>query len=360
MIALRSLYGLDTQFYGIGGKEMQAEGLISEFPLEELGLIGVFELIPHIRRVMRRIRELATKVMEIQPDAFIGIDCSGINMRIMKILKRNKCSVPRFQYSAPQVWAWREHRAKKLSDLADYLLCLLPFEPSYFEKYGLDTTFVGHSVTDITKQYSMDPVDETLIAVLPGSRKSEVSKLMPIFKETVQLVKQSIPDLAIVIPTVPQVEKEVRAFAQELGVPARVITDRNEKFQAFYASRAALAASGTVTLELAAFGTPAVVGYKVSPLTYFFGRRFIKTKYASLVNILNDYEVLPERIQENCTPEKLAMALIELIKNPEMTEDGMTKALTMLASPIPELSPSLVAARVIQSKITQCKGFKFT
>lgn len=309
-------------FAGVGGQAMQERGLISLFDPSDLALLGIFEVLPKASLVFRRVREVLLDIERVKPDILVTIDSWGFTGRIHKALTKQKSPLKRVRYVAPQVWAWRPGRAKQLSKWIDHLLTLFPFEPPLFIAAGLPATWVGHPVVDrerdveagmlLRKRLNISE-RATVLAVLPGSRKSEVNSLTPVFSETIAQLYQHIPELVVVIPTVSGVNAEVRKWASTMPGGAHVLEGSFDKFAALEASDIALAASGTVTLELARAHVPHVIAYKVHPLSAFVFRRLTLTKYVNLINILLDREVVPECLQQSCTAIKLASELKKLL-----------------------------------------------
>lgn len=315
-------------FIGIGGPNMADEGLDSLFPMSDLSVMGLAEIIPHIPKLLKRIKQTVEDVQVQKPDCLITIDAPGFCFRVARKLKGK--GIPLIHYVAPTVWAWKPGRAKKIAQFLDHLMVILPFEPPYFEKEGLPATFVGHSVIesgmdtingDEFKQRHGIPNDVPLLCVLPGSRHSEVSQLLPIFKECVQSLKKSFPHLRIVLPTVSTVAKAVRDHTLNWDVPVLVIEGQEEKFGAFKSADAALAASGTVSLELALAKTPTVITYRLKKMTHWIASRLIKAKYASIINILHDKYVTPELLQDECCPEKIIPLITELLERKQANFD---------------------------------------
>lgn len=309
-----------VRFAGIGGPWMEREGLVGLFPMDELSVMGLAEVLPHLPRLLRRIRQTVAEVRALRPSVLVTIDSPGFNFRVARRLKGR--GIPLVHYVAPSVWAWRPGRARKVAAFLDHLLALLPFEPPYFEAQGLPCTFVGHPVVE-TGSDRGDGVafrrrhgiaeGATLICVLPGSRSGEVARLLPVFGDTLALLERSRPGLRAVVPTVEAVAGEVAAAATRWPVPALVVGGENEKFDAFAASDAALAASGTVALELAMAGTPAVIAYRVNRLTAWLARRLIRIRLVNLVNIILEREAVPEFLQEDCRSDRLAAAVEGLL-----------------------------------------------
>jgi lipid-A-disaccharide synthase len=402
----------DVSFAGIGGEAMTAQGLQSLFPMEELSVLGVLEIIRHLPRLWGRLKFTVKTIESLKPDVVITIDAPEFSFRVMKRLHKLSHRPRLIHYVAPTVWAWRPGRARKVSKILDQLLCLYPFEPPYFERYGLKTTFVGHPVARKTissgllgsphelKQERLDcfapmglamlvpaksgepPVprlkagakdcevpqepkqsrkitiakrDPNLLCVLPGSRPSEVETLLLIFKQTVGLLKKGIPDLKVIIPTVPSVESLVHRGVRNWSVDVEIVVGDSERNRAFQKASAALAASGTVALQLSAAGLPFVIAYKMNKVNEWIARALIKTPWACMVNILLAFQKLgphfvltpqaktlipspwiPEFLQEDCTPEKLAPALLSLLKDKTIRSrqsEAMKEAISLLRAP---------------------------
>ncbi len=320
MAALKQRTGGRIRFAGVGGAAMAREGLDSLFPIGELSLMGLAEILPHLPRLLRRLGETAAEVARLRPQAVVTIDAPEFSFRVARRIAH--LGIPRVHYVAPQVWAWRKGRARRLAGTVDHLMALLPFEPPYFDEVGLPCAFVGHPVVEsgadrgdgaaFRARHGVAP-ETTVISVLPGSRHNEVQRLLPVFEAAVELLSRARPDLVVAVATVEAVRDEVTAAVRAWSRPGIVVTDPVEKYDAFAASRAAVAKSGTVTLELALAGVPMVVCYKMNAVTAFFVRRLIKVDYASLVNLLAERAVSPELIQEACTPADIAEKMAPLL-----------------------------------------------
>ena len=323
MTALRARTGDHVRFAGIGGDRMTATGLESLFPQSDLTVMGIAEVIPRIPRLLRRLRETVAAIRDCAPDVVVTIDAPGFSYRIARRLARRP--FPLIHYVAPTVWAWRPGRAAKLARLVDHLLAILPFEPPWFERVGLACTFVGHPVVEeqdgtgdgpgFRERHGIGP-EAMLLCVLPGSRSSEVRRLLPPFGTVVAELAGRHPDLQVVIPTVSGVAEAVRAAAATWPA-SPIVVGQADKGDAFAASSAALAASGTVSLELALAAVPHVIAYRVNPLSAAIARRLIKVRYASLVNLLADAPIVPEYLQGNCTVDRLVPAVERLLTDPE-------------------------------------------
>ena len=327
MAALRRRTGGRIRFAGVGGEAMAAEGLASLFPITDLAVFGLLEVVPRIPRLYGRIRQTAAMVRDLAPDAVITIDSPDFSARIWPRIKGH--GIPLIHYVAPTVWAWRPGRARTIAAFLDHVLALLPFEPPYFEVEGLKTTFVGHPVLESGADAGDGPGfrarhgfsgDDPIIAVLPGSRMGEVTRLGPVFAETLFLLKKKFPGLGAVVPTVSPVARTVRRLTAEWPVPALVLEGDPEKYDAFAAADIALAASGTVALELALARTPAVIAYKTNPLTALIGKVLFKARFVHIVNLVLDREAVPELLQGACRPDFLAAAVEDLLSDEDRRE----------------------------------------
>ena len=357
----------NVRFAGIGGEAMTAQGLESLFPMDELSIVGVWGILRQLRHFLNRLRFTVETIKIQKPDVVITIDAPEFSFRVMKRLHKLTKRPRLIHYVAPTVWAWRPGRAKKISRFLDRLLCLYPFEPPYFEKHGLKTTFVGHPVA-LGEMSCLEKTDPNLLCVLPGSRRSEVETLLPIFKRTVELLKMQLPDLKVIIPTVPSVEALVREEVQNWPHHIQIAVGGEARKNAFQKSTAALAASGTVALQLSAARLPFVIAYKLNKVNEWIARAFIQTPWACMVNILLAFQkfgpgfvltrkakelvpnpCIPEFIQEDCTPERLASAILTLFRDKALRTHqtaGMKVAISLLKA------PSDAAAKAVFEEIT--------
>lgn len=322
MAALRDETGGAVRFAGIGGERMAAAGLSSLVPIRELAVMGFAEVLPRAPRLLRRIAGTVADIRRRQPAAVVTIDSSGFNWRVARRLREAGDKVPLIHYVAPMVWAWRAGRAKEVARWYDHLLALLPFEPPYFEAVGLPCTFIGHPVVESGADrgdgpgfdtHHGIPPDVPLLVVLPGSRGSEVRRLLPLFGEAATRLHRRYPSMRVVVPTLDHIAPLVRmAVATWPGDPV-VVQSEAEKFDAYAAGTVALAASGTVALELAMAHLPSIIAYRINPLTHAIARRMVKVRYANLVNLLLDRAAVPELIQAEATPQGLVDAVARLL-----------------------------------------------
>lgn len=313
----------DLTFVGVGGPAMEQAGLQSFFPLTDITHMGLSEILPHLATIVRRIRQCAQAVRAHNPDVIITIDAPDFSRRVIRQLQDLPC--PKVHYVAPSVWAWRPGRAKTFAKLYTHMMALLPFEPPWFEAVGLPCTFVGHPA--ICRKTPLKPsTTETTILVLPGSRSGELRRMIPVFIQTLERILAT-EKVRVVIPTfehlVPQIQR------QSWPCPIHIATG-HARTEAFQHADVALAASGTVALELAVHGIPAVIGYRVAPVGAFIFRQMSSLRSACLVNILLNKTVIPEHIQSACTPERLAADLVRLLQ-PEAGQAQISEAQKALA-----------------------------
>jgi lipid-A-disaccharide synthase len=327
----------DARITGIGGVEMAAEGLQSLFPINDLAVMGLLEVLPRIWRLKSLLRTAIEDIRTKRPDVLVTIDSPGFTLRVLDALRDS--GLKRAHYVAPQVWAWREKRVKRYPGLWDELLCLLPFEPAFFAGHGLRARFVGHPVLEsgadrgnaarFRARHGIAAATR-VITVMPGSRHTEVSRLLPRLEQALRLLP---PDLLPVVPLAGPVAETVRQRTQDWPVKPILVASAEEKFDAFAASTVALTKSGTSTLELAVARVPMVVTYRINPLSHQLIKRVVKVKYASILNLLLDQMVVPELIQYDATAERMAAAVRQLLDDPAAVaaqRAGFDKALTML------------------------------
>lgn len=314
------------EIYGIGGPSMQKAGMRCYFDMKNITLIGISEVIPNLIRINKLINETVNEIINFNPDVVITIDSSGFTHRVNRRLKKLRKDISIVHYVAPPVWAWRPRRARSMHKFIDLLFTLFPFEPKYFEKYSLHSVFVGHPIAKepnlieptkeervkFQKKYSTANANIN-ICFLPGSRISEIIRHTKVFNETMQLLSSKYGNINVIIPTL---ESNKKLIEQHIGSFSHyVVTDKREKALAMYMSNIAIAASGSVNLELAITGTPTIVIYKTSLLTYWIVKLLVKIDMVNIVNILLKEKVVPELLQNDCTAENIASSVEELISS---------------------------------------------
>ncbi len=355
--ALRELTGDRVQIFGVGGNMMRAAGMTSLYSLDDTSVMGLREVVPKIPRILRRVRQAAEFARQMRPDIAVMIDSPDFTHRIAKMIKRIAPDLRLVDYVAPQVWASRPGRAKKMARFFEHVLCLLPFEVPFFQEAGLGATFVVHPViervpaagqgAEFRARHGIQAEDRVLL-LLPGSRMNELRFLWPAFKDAIERTEAAFGRLTVVVPTVSNVGLKVRSLVAEWGRPVIVVDDAAEKLAAFDAADVALAASGTVATELALSATPMVIGYRVGALTAAIARRFMKVPHITLVNLILNRRAIPEFVQEDCTPENLSQELVRLLSNPAARVEQVTaSAQAIRALGQGDEKPSIRTARAI-------------
>ncbi|XP_050206514.1 probable lipid-A-disaccharide synthase, mitochondrial [Mercurialis annua] len=360
MASLKNLSDTPVRFSGVGGFMMSKEGLESLFPMEDISVMGIWELLPHLNKFRVKLKETIEAALLFQPHVVVTVDSKGFSFRLLKQLRarytqqRLDCPV-HFHYVAPSFWAWKggEERLKFLANFVDHVFCILPNEESICKSNGLAATFVGHPILEeiseikLGKQTSAHewkitgnseefrrkhavPSGATVISLLPGSRLQEVTRMLSIFSHTMEQLKDTIPDLTTIVHVAPnqQVENYIRASVHKWPVPALLLPGGlpQMKYDAFSASDVALCTSGTVALELQLARLPCVVAYRAHLLTEWIIRYKAKIRYMSLPNILMDLAIIPEALFRECTPTKLASLLMELIHDSGVREKQIVAA----------------------------------
>src|SRR5690348_10845902 len=359
--ALRERTGGRLRVAGIGGERMAEQGVASLVPLSDLAVAGIAEVLPRVSLILRRVRETVRAIRELRPDAVVTIDSSGFSWRIAHRLRLNGERLPLIHYVAPMVWAWRASRARRVARWYDHLLTLLPFEPPYFEREGLASTCVGHPIVGsgadagdgarFRRAYGI--ADDTLVlSVLPGSRGGEVRRLAPVFGAALRVLEGIVGPFRVAVPTVENVAELAAAAIRDWPGAAILLRGTTAKYDAFAASRAALAASGSVALELAMARVPMAVAYRLNPMTEALLARVLKVRQVNLINLMLERSLVPELLGEDCAPEKLAGAVATLIRDEAVRDAhirGYDEAMRHLGAG--GISPSLQAADRILSII---------
>jgi lipid-A-disaccharide synthase len=342
--ALRERTAGRLRIAGIGGEFMAEQGLTSLVRLADLAVAGVAEVLPRAPLILRRVRETVRAIEQMRPDAVVTIDSSGFSWRIAHRLRRHGERLPLVHYVAPMVWAWRAGRARRMARWYDHLLTLLPFEPPYFERVGLACSYVGHPVLesgaergDAARFRAAHGIagEELVLTVLPGSRGGEVSRLLPIFGAALRRLEAMLGPFRVAVPTVETVAERVTTGVGDWPGRPIVLRGAAAKYDAFAASRAALAASGTVALELALAGVPMVVAYRLNPMTEALLDKLLHVRRYSLVNLLLDHRVVPELVRGDCNPERIAAELATLIGDERVRSahrEGYDQAMRRLAA----------------------------
>jgi lipid-A-disaccharide synthase len=319
--ALRERTGGQVRFSAVGGEHMAAQGVSSLFPLGDLAIVGFTAIPPKLPLIMRRIREAADAVAAENPDVLVIIDSPDFTHRVARRVRKRAPGIPVVDYVCPSVWAWRPGRAKAMRAYVDHVLCLLPFEPDALKRLdGPPGTYVGHPLIERVDELRPNAAEAErrtsnppVLLVLPGSRGGEIHRLGAVFGAAAGMVGAKFGELEVVVPAVPRLAEAVRAAVRKWPVSARVVVEPTEKLAAFRIARAALSKSGTSTLELALAGIPMVTAYKVSAPEAVAARLLIKVESVILANLVLGERVVPEFLQRDCTPERLAAAVLPLL-----------------------------------------------
>ncbi|NBX53374.1 MAG: lipid-A-disaccharide synthase [Proteobacteria bacterium] len=321
-------------FSGVGGQLMQKQNFSSIFPMEDLSVMGIFEILPHIPKLVNRINFTVKKIIEFQPDYIITIDSPDFCFRVIKKLKKYSFfnQVKKIHLIAPSVWAYRENRAQKVAKLYNLLLAILPFEPPYFEKYGLKTKFIGHPIIDdnptlsemellrssFFKTYQINK-DDKIILLTPGSRIGEVKKIFPEFIKAINMLKNNINSFTVVVLVVKKTQKIIEELSQEIQAPFKIV-DSSHKKLILSSADFAIAKSGTNSVEISLYKIPQIIAYKINSFTHQIIKRIVKIKYANLLNIIANREIIPELLQDNCNPQKIYDEMLKLINNKKLAQ----------------------------------------
>ena len=316
--------GAEMRIDGVGGRAMAAEGIISPFAIDELSIIGFTTIPRRLPTILRRIRETADRVVAARPDALVIIDSPDFTHRVARRVRSRAPAIPIIDYVSPSVWAWRPGRARAMRAYVDCVLAILPFEPAaHVRLSGPPCIYVGHPLTERLAELRPSAAeaerrraDPPVVLVLPGSRGSEIRRLLAIFGEAIALVGSRYGAMDLILPTLPHLASQVREIVAGWAVQPRIVVEPAAKWAAFRSARAALAASGTVTLELALSGVPTVAAYRVPLIEEMVARiAGLQARLASVIlaNLVIGENVVPEFLQRDCTPQRLADALSRLL-----------------------------------------------
>lgn len=365
MAALTARCNGRVHYLGVGGETMEQAGLPSQFPLSDVAVMGPLNILARLPRLVSRVYRTVDAAVAAEPDAVVIIDAPEFTHPIAKRIRKRAPSIPIIDYVSPSVWAWRSGRARKMRPYVDHVLALLPFEPAAHERLGgPPCSYVGHPLierlewiqgldpTALAERLQLDPA-RPVIVVLPGSRTSEVTRLMQPFGATIEELHNRRLRPQIIIPAVPHVRAIIQQHVQSWREPPYFVEGDEDKFRAFRLAHAALAASGTVTLELALAGTPMVVGYRVDRLAAQL-RHLVKVHSVVLANLVLEENAFPEYLQENCTPEKMADAIEPLLRDtPESRAQLAALARIPQRMLIDGATPSDLAADIVLDYATR-------
>jgi len=365
MRALRQRAGAPVHFSGVGGRDMTAAGLATLLPMDDFAIIGFSAIPRRLPRIIHHMYMTVRAVLRQRPHALVIIDSPAYTLRVARFVHWFDRSIPIVDYVSPSVWAWRAGRARSMRHFIDHVLALLPFEPEVHRRLGgPPCSYVGHPlIEDIAKlrpneaEAQRRRADPPVVLAMPGSRSSEVTRLAGVFGEALALLADRVGPVEVVVPTVPHLLAQVRQATSTWRIGPRIVVEQDEKFAALRVARAALAKSGTTTLELAVAGVPMVAAYKVSALEAVVVRRLVRVPSYILANLVIGENVVPEIIQDDCTPARLADALAPLIGDtPERR--GQVEAFARLDAimEIGSRTPAARAADIVLETIRRTGG----
>ena len=365
MKVLRQRLGGAVRFEGVGGQSMAREGLASLFPIEDLSIMGLAAVVKQLPMILRRIRQTADAVTQASPDVLVIIDSPDFTHRVARRVRARDASIPIVDYVSPSVWAWRPGRARAMLGYVDHVLALLPFEPdAYRALRGPPCSYVGHplieqigSLRPGAEEQKRRDAQPPVLLVLPGSRRSEINHHMAVFGETLGLLRAQEVAFELVLPTMPHLQDAVGEGVRSWPVQPRIVVGEKEKRAAFRIAHAAFAKSGTATLELALAGVPMVAAYRAGAVEAWIMRRAIRTSSVILANLVIGENVVPEFIQEDCTAEKLAPALREILSASPLRRrqvEAFSKLDAIMSTG--NQPPSVRAADIVLATLRKARG----
>ena len=367
MKVLRQRLGDAVRFEGVGGQSMAREGLTSLFPIEALSIIGLTGVVKQLPKVLRLIRDTAGAVMRAQPDILVIIDSPDFTHRVARRVRAREPAIPIVDYVSPSVWAWRPGRARAMRRYVDHVLALLPFEPDEYRRlHGPPCSYVGHPLVEQIGTLRPSPEEQRrrdqpppILLALPGSRRSEIRHHLKIFGQAVGRLQAEGVAFELILPTMPHLSEMVREGVKGWSVTPRIVVGEQEKRAAFRIASAALVKSGTVTLELALARVPMITAYRVGAVEASILRRAIKVNSVILANLVLGENVIPEFLQQDCTPEKLSGALREILSESDLRRRQF-EAFARIDAIVSTGSqpPSVRAADIILATLRKSRGAK--
>ena len=363
--ALKSQHGDDVECLGVGGPLMKDEGFNELLPLDQISVIGIWEIIPKIPRLLKLNKSIVEEIEKQNPDVVITIDFPDFNFILAKSLKKRGVYKGKIiHYVAPSVWAWRPGRAKKIAGFMDAIMCLFPMEVDFFTKHGMQATHVGHPLIMTKSQEATGkefrsenniPQDAKAIGLFFGSRETELKKLSGVIKEAALIVNDIENDIHIIAPTLPELEYNVQKMLEDFNLPIYVVANPKMKWEAIKACDVAISVSGTMGLQLAYAGVPHVIAYKVNSLTAIMLRIMAKVKYAHLANILLDKPIVPECLQGKCTSNNIAKEALDLLEDQDKRKAQQDEfaALGKILGSENSMSPSQRAVEFINKVVNK-------
>jgi len=323
---------LDIEYLSVGGEHLKALGIKSLYDLKEVTYLGFTKVLLNIFKIKKKINETVDQIIKFNPDILFSVDSPDFTLRVAKKVKKLKPNIKTIHFVAPQVWVWREHRVKQLKSFLDHILLLFPFEKKYFDKENIKSTFTGHPLLEEQEKIKIDisqiiKKDKKIFSIYPGSRMSEINVLLPILLEFVKLMNEKYTDIFFIFHSTTEHSRLIHnLLSKEEFKNCEVISDEKIKSHVLKESIFAVAKSGTISLEICNAKVPSIIIYKMSMLNFFIVKMLVKVKFANIINIAADEEVIPELLQSNCNPKNIFNTVDELLKNQQAIEKQKSRS----------------------------------
>jgi lipid-A-disaccharide synthase len=321
----------DIEYLSVGGENLKALGIKSIYSLKEITYLGFTKVLLNVFKIKRKINETVDKIIEFNPDILFSVDSPDFTLRVAERVKKLKLEIKTIHYVAPQVWVWRENRAKKLKKFIDHILLLFPFEKKYFEKENVNCTFVGHPLLEDDEKIKIDidniiGKDKKIISIFSGSRSSEINVLAPILLKFIKLMKEKYDDIDFIFHTINEHREKLKnQISKENLKNCDVICDEKIKSYILKKSIFAVAKSGTISLEICRAKVPSIVIYKMNLINFFIIKMLVKVKFANIINIAATKEIIPELLQEKCNAKNIFNKVDEFLTNPDLSKNQINQ-----------------------------------
>jgi lipid-A-disaccharide synthase len=345
----------DIEYLSVGGEHLKALGIKSLYDLKEITYLGFTNVLLNLFKIKKKINETVDKIIEFNPDILFSVDSPDFTLRVVERVRKLKSEIKTIHYVAPQVWVWREHRTKRLKKFLDHILLLFPFEKKYFDKENINCTFVGHPLLEDDEKIKIDinniiSENKKIISIFSGSRSSEVDVLLPILIKFIKTMKEKYEDIHFVFHTTKEHRQKVtnQVEKEELG-ECDVISDEKIKSYILKKSMFAVAKSGTVSLEICKAKVPSIIIYKMNFVNYFIIKMLVKIKFANIINIAADKEIIPELLQEKCNSKNIFIKVDEFLSNPELSKKQISEYQEIIQNFKTERSSEIASSVLINS-----------
>jgi lipid-A-disaccharide synthase len=321
----------DIEYLSVGGEYLKALGIKSLYDLNEVTYLGFTKVLLNIFKIKKKINETVNKIIEFNPDILFSVDSPDFTLRVAERVKKLKSNIKTIHYVAPQIWVWREHRVKKLKNFLDHILLLFPFEKQYFEKENINCTFVGHPLLEDNENNKIDiknviSEDKKIISIFSGSRTSEINVLTPILLKFIKMMKEKYNDIHLIFHTTNEHRETLKNLISKEDIKnCDVISDEKIKSYILKKSTFAVAKSGTISLEICNANVPSIIIYKINFINFFIVKMLVKVKFANIINIAADKEIIPELLQEKCNAKNIFNKVDEFLTNPGLSTNQINQ-----------------------------------